>query len=245
MGNVIGWSSPALEVLKDDLDLSDENVSWGASIMTLGAASTNIFVAVILDKIGRKWTMLIMAIPFVVAWFLLAFVNSFALLLVGRFITGFCGGTYCVAAPMYTAELSEKGIRGALGVLFQFMIVTGILLVYILGIAENVKVVTIPCAAIPVVLAIVMFFMPESPVYYLKRGKEEKARKSLQFFRGKDYNIDDEIKEMAVFTKVGDEKVPNRCLILQRCRLKLKPMHITYQHFIFGLGLSVRKKRVK
>lgn len=87
------------------------------------------------------------------------------------------------------------------------MIVNGILLTFVLGISENVKIITIPCAVIPIILAVVMFFLPESPVYFMKRGKEEKARKALQFFRGPDYNIDDEIKEMAAFTKVGDEKV--------------------------------------
>lgn len=119
LGNVIGWASPALEQFKKELDLSDENASWAGSIMTLGAAAVNIVIAVILDRIGRKWTMLIMAIPFVLSWMLLAFAKGIVLLLIGRFISGLCGGTYCVAAPTYTAELAEKSVRGALGVLFQ------------------------------------------------------------------------------------------------------------------------------
>lgn len=87
------------------------------------------------------------------------------------------------------------------------MIVNGILVTFIFGISENIKIITIPCAAVPIIMALIMFFLPESPVYYMKRGNEEKARKSLQFFRGPDYNIDGEIQEMAAFTKVGDEKV--------------------------------------
>lgn len=83
--------------------------------MTLGAASANILVIFLLDRIGRKWTMLLVACPFVMGWFLLAFPDSYTVLIVGRSITGFCGGVFCVAAPMYTAEISEKAIRGKLG----------------------------------------------------------------------------------------------------------------------------------
>ena len=47
-----------------------------------------------------------------------------------------------------------------------------------------------------VILAVMMFFMPESPYYLLLKGREEDARKALQWLRGKDYDIDQEMEEM-------------------------------------------------
>jgi len=38
--------------------------------------------------------------------------------------------------------------------------------------------------------------MPETPQYLLRRGKELEAEKSLQFFRGKDCDIKNELDEM-------------------------------------------------
>lgn len=207
LGNALGWSSPTLTPLKRSMGLSDEDISWAASVMTLGAASANILVALLLDRIGRKWTMLLVACPWVMGWFLLAFPNTFTILVVARSITGFCGGVFCVSAPMYTAELSEKDIRGKLGVLFQFMLVSGILMVYVLGIFGSTKLVALPCVAVPILLAMILFFIPNSPVYHVQKRKEKLARKALKFFRGSQYNMEDELKEIAAFTKVGNEKV--------------------------------------
>ena len=38
-----------------------------------------------------------------------------------RFITGFCGGMFVLAAPAYSSEVAEAKYRGALGSLMQVM----------------------------------------------------------------------------------------------------------------------------
>ncbi len=47
-------------------------------------------------------------------------------------------------------------------------------------------------------MAACMFLMPESPVYLLSKGREEEARKSLQWFRGSSYDITDELEQVAI-----------------------------------------------
>ena len=42
-------------------------------------------------------------------------------------------------------------------------------------------------------MAVGMLFMPETPSYLLSRDKPEAARRSLQFLRGSDYNVEDEL----------------------------------------------------
>ena len=39
-----------------------------------------------------------------------------------RFITGFCGGMFVLAAPAYSSEIAEAKYRGALGSLMQVMV---------------------------------------------------------------------------------------------------------------------------
>lgn len=84
-----------------------------ASVFPLGAALGITTVPFLIDKIGRKWTMLSLVPPFLLGWVLItAGVSVVVLMAIGRLITGACGGMFCVAAPMYSAEISEKQIRG-------------------------------------------------------------------------------------------------------------------------------------
>ena len=41
-----------------------------------------------------------------------------------------------------------------------------------------------------------LFMMPESPVFLLSKGKEKAARKSLQWLRGTEYDITEEIEQV-------------------------------------------------
>lgn len=174
--------------------------------MPLGAATATVVMAFCFDLIGRKWIMLLLAIPFVLGWAVLAFVETPPLYMVGRFITGFSGGAFCIVAPTYTAEIAEKSIRGRLGVFFQLLLVIGILFAYALGEFHNLKALTLPCGVVPIIFALIIFFLPESPVYSLKKKKEEKARKALVFYRGPNYNVDSELKEMSQYATEGGEE---------------------------------------
>jgi MFS family permease len=55
------------------------------------------------------------------------------MLIVGRLITGFCGGLFCVASPIYIADISDVNIRGLLSSFYQLMVNLGILAAYVIG----------------------------------------------------------------------------------------------------------------
>ena len=67
--------------------------------------------------------------PFIGGWLLLLLAQNTAMLLLGRFITGFCGGMFILAAPAYSSEIAETKYRGALGSLMQVMVCLGMLFV--------------------------------------------------------------------------------------------------------------------
>jgi len=112
-----------------------------------------------------------------------------ALYMVGRFITGMMGGAFSLTAPAYTSEIAEKEIRGSLGSYFQLMLTIGILFVYGVGSATSVFVISIICAVVPLLFGAIFWFMPETPLYYLKKGQKDRAQTSLQWFRGKYWHI--------------------------------------------------------
>ncbi|KYM93208.1 Facilitated trehalose transporter Tret1 [Atta colombica] len=199
-GMVLGWTSPAGEngvnLAKNyDIKISIIEFSWIGSLATLGAGAMCIPIGIIADLIGRKTAMLIMVVPFTIGWLLIIFSNSVLMFYFGRFITGLSGGAFCVAAPLYTAEIAESEIRGTLGSYFQLMLTVGILASYVFGaIIDNMRTLSIICAVMPLIFFGIFFFMPETPVYYLKKGNEEAARKSLIKFRGDEYNIEAELQ---------------------------------------------------
>ena len=48
------------------------------------------------------------------------------------------------------------------------------------------------------ILAALLFMMPESPVFLLSKGKEKAARESLQWLRGTDYSTAEEIDKVTL-----------------------------------------------
>lgn len=206
LGLTIGWSSPAQQQVIEDLGISDDQFSWIASVMTLGAASSAIFMALTFDIIGRKWMMICVAPFYTLSWALLAFSNSMFMYCLARFLCGFCGGCFCVAAPNYTAELAEVSIRGLLGTLFQLMVCSGIMVCFILGEINNLYMLSLPCAVFPMILCVSLFFLHDSPVFLLKKKKEEQARKALQFFRGPDYDINPEISKITQYIESSENE---------------------------------------
>lgn len=51
---------------------------------------------------------------------------------------------------------------------------------------------------VPGIIAIGLFFIPESPRWLAGREEMDKARKSLQWLRPTDWSVDEELKEMEV-----------------------------------------------
>lgn len=113
MGCCLGWNSPCSELLKQKYDFPTYQRNLIGAALPLGCLLGVIVVPFLVDRIGRKNTMLAAIPPFLIGWILIIFASSHvSLYIVGRFITGFFSGMYCVVTPMYCAEISEKEIRG-------------------------------------------------------------------------------------------------------------------------------------
>ncbi|KAF7389370.1 hypothetical protein HZH66_010507 [Vespula vulgaris] len=176
-----------------NISITAEEFSWIGSLAAFGSAVSCVPIGILADIIGRKYSMLILVIPFTIGWLCIIFANSIALFYVGRFLTGFSGGAFCVTGPMYTSEIAESEIRGRLGLFYQLFLTVGILTVSILNLGVNVFELSVISGFVPIVFGVTFFFMPETPVYYLIKGNEDAARKSYIKFRGPHYDIEPEL----------------------------------------------------
>ncbi|CAG4950920.1 unnamed protein product [Colias eurytheme] len=209
-GSMLGWSSPViLKITQDNstdynFSVSESQGDWVSSLINLGAAAVCFPIGLIMDILGRKKTMLFLTLPFTLGWLLITFASNVGMLMAGRFITGIAGGAFCVTAPAYTSEIAQDSIRGTLGSYFQLMITVGILFAYAVGSYTSVFVFNILCTLIPIVFAIIFFFMPESPNFLVVKGRHGEAREALIRLRGRNYDVDSELSNLQ--TKAEDAK---------------------------------------
>ena len=96
----------------------------------------------------------------------------------------------------YISETVHPNIRASIVTLPGFMNTLGILLVWSLGYFLSWRTTAYFLAISPILLAIIMIPFPETPYWLVGQNRIEAGKKSLQFFRGKDFDITKEFNEI-------------------------------------------------
>jgi len=186
-GYTIGYSSPSLPQMlaPDGIMYDDDNAaSWFGSIVTLGAMLGCAVGGGLVERLGRRWTLVATAAPFFCGWSAIAVGTDITLLYVGRFLTGVGCGMVCVAAPLYVTETAPRELRGMLGSGIQLSITIGILTVYFLGLYLGWRDLAIVGAAAPVIGLVLSLRAAESPRWLLSVGRRTEAFDVLVCLRG-------------------------------------------------------------
>ncbi|KAK9215411.1 hypothetical protein WN944_007416 [Citrus x changshan-huyou] len=110
-------------------------------------------------------------------------------LYLGRCSIGIGLALIAYVIPIYIAEITPKNIRGAFTATNQFLIVSGMSVMYLVGTIVSWRALAL-IAAVPCLLQVVgLFFIPESPRWLAKIGKEKELETTLQCLRGKTADI--------------------------------------------------------
>lgn len=144
----------------------------------------------IADKISRKYSIAVAVCIFVVGSALQTGAVDYAMLVVARLIGGVGIGMLSMVAPLYISEISPPEIRGALLVLEEFSIVTGIVIAF--WITYGTQYIQSEWAwRLPFLLQIVpglvlgvgIYFLPFSPRWLVSKGRDDDALASLAKLR--------------------------------------------------------------
>ncbi|HCI54749.1 MAG TPA: sugar porter family MFS transporter [Bacteroidales bacterium] len=134
------------------------------------------------DLFGRKQTLFIIALLFLLSGLGSALSNHWTGFLIYRFLGGLAVGAATIVGPMYIAEISPAEKRGRLVLIFQINVVTGLLLAYIsnyvisLFVEQNAWRWMLSIQTIPAILFITFIpFIPQTPRWLLIRNEREKA----------------------------------------------------------------------
>jgi MFS transporter, SP family, arabinose:H+ symporter len=152
------------------------------------------------DRFGRKPILFVIASLYVITAIGSALAGNVTTFIIFRFLGGIGVGASSVVAPMYIAEISPARIRGRMTALFQFNVISGILIAYVSNFLLR-EAGSEPwrwmlgVAGVPAFLFFVMlFFIPESPRFLIKIGKVSAARIILQTIEI--VSVDEEIEEI-------------------------------------------------
>jgi SP family arabinose:H+ symporter-like MFS transporter len=175
--------------------LTPAYLGWTVSSALWGTILGAMFAGFPGDRYGRRDSLRGMAVLYVISAVGCAFAWNWASLVVFRFIGGIGIGGSSVLGPMYIAEIAPTKWRGRLVGLFQFNVVFGILLAYfsnyVIGLMHFGEAEwrwMLGVAAIPAALFLMMLFgIPRSPRWLVKKGRIGEARQVLQSVGEEDF----------------------------------------------------------
>ncbi|KAG8532806.1 uncharacterized protein KY384_002684 [Bacidia gigantensis] len=160
------------------------------AMIELGALLGALNQGWIADKISRKYSITVAVCIFTVGSVLQTAAVDYAMLIVGRFIGGIGIGMLSMVAPLYISEISPPEIRGALLVLEELSIVSGIVVSF--WITYGTRYISTEWAwRLPFLLQIIpglflgvcINFLPFSPRWLVSKGRNDKALSALARLR--------------------------------------------------------------
>ncbi|XP_073963246.1 facilitated trehalose transporter Tret1-like [Choristoneura fumiferana] len=202
VGYSLGWALPVLGKLLDkdqtplDDVITDYEASWVASAQLIGVLIGLIISGYLSNVIGRKPSAIVMALTSLFGFTMLAVASNVSWMYAGRAVNG-CGSTGIqLLNAIYIGEFASPNLRGIFMSLTGVFHTLGVLLVYAAGPYVTLKVVSYIYIGIALIhISACGYIVPESPVFYVTKGKEDDAKRIFREL-GRSKDIDTELKAM-------------------------------------------------
>jgi MFS transporter, SP family, arabinose:H+ symporter len=169
------------------------------SAALIGTILGAMFAAIPGDKFGRRDSLRVMAVLYLLSALGCAFAWNWDALVLFRFIGGLGIGGSSVLGPMYIAEIAPASWRGRLVGVFQFNVVAGILIAYLSNYLVGLQHFGVDAewrwklgvAALPAALFLgLLFTIPRSPRWLAKKQRLDEAREVLRLTGEENYEED-------------------------------------------------------
>lgn len=178
----------------------------------IGTVIGSLIAGIPAERWGRKKVLQIIGLLYLVTSLVTALTSTWEIFVLFRFLGGIGVGASSVVGPMYISEISPAHQRGRLVALFQFNIVTGILLAFVSnyllhGVSEDSWRYMLGVQAVPSLLFFALvFFVPESPRWLIKHGRRREGELVLsRIGESNEYAAADVIED-SLKTELGMDK---------------------------------------
>ncbi|XP_063369857.1 facilitated trehalose transporter Tret1-like [Cydia amplana] len=152
------------------------------SVLSIGAMIFIPIMGLLLDVLGRKKCMMLAAMTHVLAWAIMVMTNRVEALLAAMFIAGSSVASFLVI-PVYIAEICQPSVRGTMTSCMMLAYGLGMLVSFLLGGYLQYKLMCYVCLIVAVLGAALTLILKESPVFLMKKGREEEAMQAVAYYR--------------------------------------------------------------
>jgi SP family sugar:H+ symporter-like MFS transporter len=195
-----GVINGAVDALSGAFGTQSSGTGFAVASVLLGCAAGAFLAGTLADFMGRRPTMLLNAVFFLISAFATGAASSAGIFIAARILGGLAIGAASVLAPMYISEVAPSRLRGRLSSLQQLAIVLGLfgafLSNYLIAWAAGGPSATfwlgMPAwrwmfwmEAVPAAVFLVgVCLIPESPRFLVAHGKRERALRVFAHISG-------------------------------------------------------------
>ena len=152
-------------------------------------------------------SLILLAIPDLLGWILVASSQNLGMMLAGRFLGGFAAAGYSPNIQIYVGEITQPQHRGWMSGLTVPITAIGVLIMYVVGSILPWHLAAASCSPTPIMMVVCLMFYWDSPYWYAHIGKEKSAHQALEQFRGSDINSEAEMFQIFEYIRGDSESV--------------------------------------
>jgi sugar porter (SP) family MFS transporter len=232
-----GVISGALLFLRQSFGLNATTQEIAVSSVLVGAMIGSLLAGRLNDAIGRKKTLLLLAVIFTIGALLTALSPNLVFFLICRVIVGLGIGAAASVVPVYISEIAPSRLRGTLVTFNQLAVTLGIAVSYWVDLAfAHAGLEWQPMfatAAIPAIALFVgMLICPETPRWLASKGRWDEAREAIEHI--KEEQLERELADIRRSLSEARQQMGIRELLTPRLRAAL----------MVGVGLAVFQQLV-
>jgi len=250
-GFMFGYDSGVINGTQKGLEaafaLDELGVGVNVGAILVGSSIGAFMAGRLADMIGRRNTMILAAILFLISALLAGAASSSIVFIIARVIGGLGVGAASVISPVYISEVTPASIRGRLSSVQQVMIISGLTGAFVanFALARFAGGSTAEfwagfpawrwmfwLQAIPAAIYwIALTFIPESPRYLVVKGRDAEAHKVLARLFG-EAEADRKVAEIRA-SLAADHHKPKLSDLVDKATGKIRPIVWT------GIGLAI------
>ncbi|KAL1964178.1 hypothetical protein VTN77DRAFT_7266 [Rasamsonia byssochlamydoides] len=205
--SIISTHSSSSSHLPQCIPMNPSQFGLVSSIYTLGGLLGALLAGPIATKSGRLLALRATTVFFMLGSIAEASASGIAVLSLGRLLAGVGAGASIVVGPIFVSEIAPPQSRGFFGAFTQVMTNVGILLTqtlgYFLSKGSLWRIILAIGAAIGCGELCGLLLVPESPAWLAEHQHANQARQVLQRIRGKNADIEGEVKAWKVSSTSG------------------------------------------
>ncbi|GER44707.1 major facilitator superfamily protein [Striga asiatica] len=186
----------------------DHMLQLFTSSLYLAALVASFFASKACTVLGRRPTITMASVFFILGAALCAFAEFKWMLIVGRILFGIGVGFGNEAVPLFLTEIAPIHRRGGVNILFQQFVTIGIFIANLINYATsnihpNGWRISLGLAAVPgAVLFVGSLIITETPASLAQRGREDEAKAALKKVRGVE-DVDSEFSQILAASEQG------------------------------------------